>query len=212
MSGTESHFAAIDCGEMPEPVLSGGWLGMSDDDISGLTSHRWVPFPSSLVRLLRDIWSAPRTSAKQAALLDRRERSLLALPLLAIGERMPAPEPDEGFIEAFDLVAADVRKMLSKVESGEEKRRRALARMRDAEERTVRLCEDRDLKRWEKEVRRVGIRRYLPVLEKAEFMKRNGVPDKDGNPIRCWSAYFAEMLRDAAESKSGMNNDENEKD
>lgn len=187
--------------------LSPACLGLDGEALDALASRLWCPVPESLKKSLREIWALPPELAR-TELARRRERALLALPLLAVGLLAPGVEIDGALDFALDFAqaASDVRALATKSPPQKRKTRklRTLVRMRDAAARAGRLCgdDDDDGARWRPVVRRLGLRKFVAVLDKAERMQDAGAKDSDGKPVRDWGAYLAAMLDKAGKAET----------
>ena len=181
-------------------ALSPAWLGLAAEDLDALAVRLWCPVPESVKRLLRETWALPPELARSES-ARRRERALLALPLLAVGLSVPGAELDRKgdlrFSVEFSQAAADVKTATAKGKPPQKSRTskaRALARMQNAAARAGRLCGDDDGARWLPVVRKIGIGVFVAVLETAERRKAGDALDADGKPIRNWGAYLLGML------------------
>lgn len=201
-------------------------LGLSPEDFDALRVRSWAPIPPALREAFRkareDVAAARRRAAatppgtalraaaeKAVEWARERERSILALPWLAVGEEIPDAVPegrngDDPFLY-LDLAEA-IREMLHLRKPARAKRVAALHRMDDAALRAARLCRGEgaaveDALPFLPKVRKLGIASFLSVIEKAEGMKQGETPDKDGKKIRNWSAYLDAML-DKAQGKA----------
>lgn len=184
-------------------------LGLSPESFAALSARMWCPVPERLRKLLRETWSAP-AGAFDEETARRRERALLALPLLAVGIVVPGVSTVGlgldfcvDYLAASEDVAREVRRFVPMTEG--QRKLRSVARMRDAARRASVLCDlDDDGARWLPVVRKFGTVAFVAVLEKAERRKKGHGKDKDEKRVRDWAAYFEGMLNKAKpETKGG---------
>ena len=178
-------------------------LDFSPEDFAALGVRAWAPIPARLRDELRTIQNQKREAVKNGAeqdvkLAEKRERSILALPWLAVGVCVPDSRPDDDYLAPWLDCMENVRGMVRLRKPPSAKKANSLRRMEEAALRAARLCGDEDATAWIPKVRKIGTARFLAVLEKAERMQRDVTPDKDGRPISNWPAYFDAMLEKAS--------------